>query len=538
MSLINIYKIKKEYEKDFLKLIKENSYKRLGKKIHKLDYDISLYDYTENGNKVEIGWEWIYTLFNQKSPSSYNTPRALVLLQKEDETYSITFGLSYFLVTKFSDQNWPIEFAKRLKFEDIKSTTLTNPNSKKNKSINSYINYTALDFDSGEALNKIKGKATTTIQLDFITQNHEIGNSIKLATKQKPTLEELCKLINYINETITKEVVTQIPSFEEINDKNAIHILDEDFVQSIITTKTFDVDEFQIEGTSINCASDNTVQLWYEKKHKNVDEISYNSIDNFFTEKNLTWTIDSINGLVIKIIKDTQLITKKRLKEVVYFTNEQTQSVLISGKWYKFNHDYMAYLSSSLSEISVIYDQTYDYSKTEYNDFIDQKVSTEKQNPEYQSLTDDKIREKIKDKWYPEYYYNNMLADKYGFKLLDRDFEYLNNHKIEIADLYKDECLYAVKIGNSASKLSYTIDQSYNAIELIKKNQIQFHDKITKIGLWLVLTRKPLPLKEDKKTPDINKLDMIILKNKINEWKKKIRLLGYAPIIRINYEVN
>ncbi len=131
-----------------------------------------------------------------------------------------------------------------------------------------------------------------------------------------------------------------------------------------------------------------------------------------------------------------------------------------------------------------------------------------------------------------------MLADKYGFKLLDRDFEYLNNHKIEIADLYKDECLYAVKIGNSASKLSYTIDQSYNAIELIKKNQIQFHDKITKIGLWLVLTRKPLPLKEDKKTPDINKLDMIILKNKINEWKKKIRLLGYAPIIRINYEVN
>ena len=35
--------------------------------------------------------------------------------------------------------------------------------------------------------------------------------------------------------------------------------------------------------------------------------------------------------------------------------------------------------------------------------------------------------------------------------------------------------------------------------------------------------------------PNISELNMLMLKNKIDAWKKEVRLLGYAPIIRINY---
>ena len=36
-------------------------------------------------------------------------------------------------------------------------------------------------------------------------------------------------------------------------------------------------------------------------------------------------------------------------------------------------------------------------------------------------------------------------------------------------------------------------------------------------------------------TPDINKLDMLMLKNHLDQWKKEVRLQGLKPLIYINY---
>ena len=35
--------------------------------------------------------------------------------------------------------------------------------------------------------------------------------------------------------------------------------------------------------------------------------------------------------------------------------------------------------------------------------------------------------------------------------------------------------------------------------------------------------------------PDINRLDMLMLKNRLDQWKKEVRLQGYTPIIYVNY---
>jgi len=57
---------------------------------------------------------------------------------------------------------------------------------------------------------------------------------------------------------------------------------------------------------------------------------------------------------------------------------------------------------------------------------------------------------------------------------------------------------------------------------------------IRSIGIWLVLDRK-VKLQVDDGTININQLKMLTLKNKLDDWKREVRLAGYVPIVRINY---
>ena len=49
-------------------------------------------------------------------------------------------------------------FARKIQYKEIKTTTLTTPNSRRNKTVNTYINYNELEFDSGESFAKLKAK--------------------------------------------------------------------------------------------------------------------------------------------------------------------------------------------------------------------------------------------------------------------------------------------------------------------------------------------------------------------------------------------
>ena len=124
----------------------------------------------------------------------------------------------------------------------------------------------------------------------------------------------------------------------------------------------------------------------------------------------------------------------------------------------------------------------------------------------------------------------------FGYELIDRSFERLDiNGKIEIADLYKDNTIFAVKIGNTSSKLCYGIDQLSTSAKLIKKKLIKFDKQISKVALWIVLERaEKLPIKSGR--VDINKLNLLVFKNKLDTWQKDMRQLSYEPILIIAYK--
>ena len=65
-------------------------------------------------------------------------------------------------------------------------------------------------------------------------------------------------------------------------------------------------------------------------------------------------------------------------------------------------------------------------------------------------------------------------------------------------------------------------------------NQISKND-IQDVYLWLILKRiNHLPL-NDEGNPDLNSLKNLILKNKIDYWKKEVIMSRRNPKIRINY---
>lgn len=154
----------------------------------------------------------------------------------------------------------------------------------------------------------------------------------------------------------------------------------------------------------------------------------------------------------------------------------------------------------------------------------------------YKDLPDEEIRKKINNKYYKERVFNLVMEEEHGFKDFDRKNQNLKKDvKVEAMDLYKDNTMFAVKIGSKASKLNYVIDQSLLSLQLTKSGKLENVPKhVTKIGIWLIFdTKSTLKFTDGK--PDLSQLNLLSLKNKLDEWKKEVRQKGYIPIVYVNF---
>lgn len=302
------------------------------------------------------------------------------------------------------------------------------------------------------------------------------------------------------------------------------------------------ISEYEIKGTtSVFHSESEYFEIRSGHKKTKVEVLNIKEINTFI----MTKAIDDENVLDITITSKTSdgNIVKYNLLELIDYIDDTNQSVLVSGKWYQFNSDYQNYLESSLNEIDVLYDSDLDYSKSTRTDFINRMYTQEKDSSDYAGKQYKEVRESLSRKYYRERFYNLTLPGINSiFENYDRDISNFQGGSVEIADIYSNEkdneTIFAVKIGTGSANLSYVIAQSEAALEVYRSRlveNIQNEKPIKNIGIWLVLDRVgKLPLK-DNGQPDINKLDMFILKNRIDEWKKKVRLMGLKPIIRINY---
>lgn len=165
MGSVNLYKIDNEKQQMFFQELARKmdnidtiSLERQDEHQKLVTYGCTLYMSRPNDNK-ELSWNWVLQEFNQQPIEIPVMPKCVIVIESEDDkTYAVTFGHAYFLVDKFCDRDFGFNFARKLSYDEIKTTTLTTPNSRRNKTVNTYINYSELEFDSGESFAKLKAK--------------------------------------------------------------------------------------------------------------------------------------------------------------------------------------------------------------------------------------------------------------------------------------------------------------------------------------------------------------------------------------------
>lgn len=544
MANLNIYKIDNTKQQAFLTKLnavleqKNTILRQVIVDGEEENFGFTLYLPQDRPNK-EVGWKWILDAFDEQVIETPPQPKGVVLIEHGDDWYAVTFGSAFFTVDQFCDRDYGFDYARKQKLAGIKTTALLSPNTRRNKVVNTYIDYDALEFDSGESFAKLKAKADFgDDEFALFSPSVEIGNSIRISTERE-SLTAIAEIILYIEQVINSagEPCNKIPVFSRIKDPDKEADLESELQMAVIADPTcLNISELDIIGvTEVFNNNDGQFVLKYGTTKKTVSQISLDTIREFCEENSFDMASILLNIKVVSL-KDGAEVRTETIHNLIDYTSESDRCVLSKGKWYICNDNYIAYLSDSLAEIDVEYHPEFDFSRSYWRNYIDQKIQDETPELIAAGIAPDDIETKVKNKYYAERAFNNWRQEQDGFQNYDRENHQVAGMDIEIMDLYHEGCIYAVKIGNSSGKLCYVVDQSLSALKMRKHNQLPF-PAIHTVVVWIILDRRRhLPLIDGK--PNIDTLKMLSLKNKLDQWKKEVRLQGLRPLIYVNYVVD
>lgn len=541
MGQLNLYKVDDTKTEGFLEDL-ESKYDtsdeiKITKVINSENYiyTLSLYTYSEQEeNPVE--WQWLLDVFGEEDRTTRSNPKSVLVIQIGDKMYACTFGFSFFTVDKYCDTDFAFNFARKNRYKEIKTTALTAPTSKRNKTVNTYIDYSELEFSSGEAFSKIKGKLDILKDFHLFEPNIELGHSIKFNLKSD-NLDNIIETILFVENMLNNQSdIYKIPVFSKITDKDTLERLNATLIKCATEDElNISFSEFDIIGTTeIFNHTDYKFTLKRGKNETDLELVTFQDFKSFAEENDLDLATAFEKIKIISHYASNPVKTDKLINLIDYVDDEE-RCVLSKGKWYHFNDDYLEYLKDSLSEISVSYNPVFDFNKLLHDSFIDEQYPIFKNEEDYCALSEVKAKEKLKKKFYAERAFNLIRENDNGFKNYDRIEQRYGTANIELMDLYKDQTMFAVKIGKSSAHLCYVVDQSLSSLKMYQHKTLEHMPKIDTVCIWIILERaSKLPILSNG-MPDINSLDMLLLKNKIDGWKKEVRLAGFKPLININY---
>jgi hypothetical protein len=171
VSEINLYKINNL--KGFEKKLKDKEFKKKNKtkKVEidknnvKKTYLMTLYYHQAEEDKVLPSKNFAMN-FGFTPPDMPSLPNAIILIEKDETFYGISFGSAFHYIDPYCNREWAFEFAKRMDYSKVNLIATTIPQSKLNKQTSTYINYNSTQINTGEALNKIAAYITAEDESD------------------------------------------------------------------------------------------------------------------------------------------------------------------------------------------------------------------------------------------------------------------------------------------------------------------------------------------------------------------------------------
>ncbi|WP_296789782.1 DUF6119 family protein [uncultured Methanobrevibacter sp.] len=533
MSDISLYKIN-NISKLKSKLIKEGFEKKnntkkveIGEGKDKKEYLMEFY-YEHGMDLNVVSWHNFAENFDVTPSEVQSNPRAVILIERDESYYAISFGTAYHYVEPLSDKQWAFNFAKRLNYDKINLMATTIPQSKLTKQISSYRNYNETDINVGEALSKITAYMEPDDELIDVGEKLQVGNSLKLKL-EKDDLETVAKTISYIEEVISKaDVLWEIPQIVEIKDEKELEKLNAKLKEEICKwsverqkSNLLDVNNYVVYSNDFKNIDDFAeFQLKYKKKNskekaivENYDDLSMATILKFISSNNIA--SDDVLDINIIFSNENEKIQRTLDKIIIYDCIDEN-CVYEYGKWSRYNQHYIDMVEKEIATIPAKFCPEYRFESDEYDRFITDRNGSN--NKEYNETT-----------------FNDYLVKCHDFVNYDKELRRKKGYAVEIMDLYKDGVAYSVKKGSGSQKLSVVVDQSIEGMRFLIKEDTNFANKIETVCIWLILDRKK-DIHDENNVADINELDMLMLKTKLVIWAQQMRLWGYKPVIQINYK--
>ena len=533
MSQVNLFKIQENREVAFVKFI-ESQYQTVAITTVK-GFKFKLLWQTSSGQQ-DVNWGWAFSIFGKPVGQMAKLPKGIIIVQRADasgRTYAISFGGAHFHVDSYCDNGFGFDFACRVKVKQTRLTSTINNNSKRNKTISSFKDFNHLEINSGESYTKLKLDIDLGDKTDIANSIVEVGSSLKITLKED-SFDSLIELVEYVEQTLSGKKLTRIPVCNVVSRPEDIDALEnrlkEDFLKE---DSTVTISEFDVVGTEEVFVRADAFELLCGQESKRITTLDIKELRAFYAEHGIT-DVETMLKTIVRFLLNGNSQVVKSIRNFIDYLDETENALLVCGKWYRFNDDFCQCLKASLDDIRVVYDSKFDLSATKIGQFWDEKFAEHKGEEKYLGLSEEAYRTAIRKRYYKEYAFN-LMREKDGYEVCDRKTVEINGDKIEICDLRKDGVIYSVKRGNSSADLSYVVTQSEAAIDLYTNQALPKKDKPKRVALWLLLSRKDhLPIQDERLDWDM--LGMLLLKIRIDNWKKKARLVGMTPEICINYE--
>jgi uncharacterized protein (TIGR04141 family) len=520
----NIYKLKsKQFDNLREKIDKEGLVEQKSKEID--GYRLIFY-FSEDidGNPI-----WWYETYKNFFKDGLKEPRnifyfGLLVVEKIDDKniiFLVSLGKSHFYLNKFIERNFGINIAIRI----AKEQTMVLKKSRlfggiKRQEITSYIEFEIDNYEAGESVEHLKLKAYD--QELWGDKNIIFADSIQIDFEHEP--EDMVPMFKEIENQLSISPLIELPKLEIVDEPEIISALDLSLVEQVLKSdQDLKIEEFTLYGV-VFCFNylnyDYQIYYLHERKHDHIQDLGNNiSINDIKTILLKLGDSYDINNIKVRFSYGEKGQFTKSLKEILdcHIDYRETSYFLRDGEWFSFNQKFMEYLKRSLTQIEV--EITDPFLESEYLEWKEKK-----ENEIESGVADNKLT-------YREYYFNLSKSQTEDYILMDRENEEINslnnkrkNYQIEIADLYKDKTVWAVKIGNEKEKIIYNIEQSKDSIELLTRKVVSTTYDIDNFGLWFVL-------EEDVKSLfEINSIQLLLA---IESWKRKVEFYGCKPLFRI-----
>ncbi|MBK0127050.1 TIGR04141 family sporadically distributed protein [Pantoea sp. S61] len=519
----NIYRMPYKQLSDLTeKIIKEGLVEQ--KTITHQSYKLKFY-FSDNLKGNEVWWWDVFSdFFNDTIKKPHNIFYfGLMIGFKEidpENCYLISLGKSHFYLSKFIEADFGLNVAMRIANDEnilLKKSRFFCGG--KSQEASSYSQFVQGSYFPGESIEHLKTKAKETDK--WGCNNITFSDSIQLSKDGSPTA--LVDVFNEIDSSLTTKEIIEFPKSEKITDELKIEELDNYLLGAILSgNANVIIDEIQSFGASIvinNALTQFKLHTKVEGSSKHyqwsskINDIKISEVKEFFD----TNDINDVNKVFVKITNEADKGHTASLKEILSIscTEGSDHYFLRRGEWNRFNSAFMKYLSVSLKSITFVKKES-----LKEDEFKAWKISKAQQIAT--GIAKDKLE-------YREYYFNEKMARDEGYILLDRQLKKIpslieggKDYNVEVADLYKNGELIAVKISDKPHDLIYNIQQSITTIQKIKRGTLEFKSHISDVILWISTTKKVTELIE------INSIQFLLA---IQTWKEIVEGFNLRPKI-------